>query len=59
MNLIWLDGKKWGGHSMGAGGGGKGFEVEKHEASSGNNQETGSTGAKDLQPGRQVGWKRR
>lgn len=37
MNLIWLDGKKWGGYFMGVGGGGKGFEVEKYEVSLGNN----------------------
>lgn len=59
VNLIWLGGKKWGGYSMEAGGGGRGFKVEKHKASAGNNQKTSLTGTKDLQPGRQVGWKHR
>jgi len=36
MNLIWLGREKWGGHSMGAGGGGKGFKVEKQKAGTGN-----------------------
>lgn len=57
MNLLWLGGKKWRGHSIGAGGGGKGFEVEKHKAGSGNIQETCLTRAKDLKQRRQVGWK--
>lgn len=44
---------------MGAGGGGKGYQVAKHQASLGNNCETGLTGAEDLQVGRQVGLKHR
>lgn len=42
---------------MGAGGGSKGLKVEKHTASSGNNQKASLTGGKDLHPGGQVGWK--
>lgn len=39
---------------MGAGGGGKGFKVEKQKASSGNKQKTSLAGGKDFQWGGQV-----
>ena len=48
---MWLGGKKGGGHSRGAGGGGKGFKVEKHKARSGTNQAISVTGGKDLKLG--------
>lgn len=54
MNLIWLGGEKWRGHSMGAGGGGKGFKVEKQKASSGNKQKASLSGGKDFKWGGQV-----